>query len=430
MQTNGSATNRLRIAPAVSAGAAVGTSAVAKLRASAEPVLRWLPPSRSAIGRDCPTLTAPLRARLWKAGRVTTAISWDERCLGHENGSMLVHRPASEWLDVPHFERPERQARTIHVLERAGALTALQRLESRRASREELELVHEPAMIEALEDACAQRRFATVGPEARVGPDSWEPALLAAGNVLAVVDAVLEGVATNGFAIVRPPGHHATATEPMGFCLFNNVAIAARHAQRRAGVERVAIVDWDVHHGNGTETVFWSDPSVLFVSLHQDDLYPVGRGRVSDRGAGAGEGATVNLPLPAGSGDEGYGYAFERVVEPALREFAPDLVLISAGQDPAASDPLGRMSVTAEGFRALTGRALTLAEELCGGRLAVVLEGGYSLEQLPFCNLAIAERLAGLEPTFAADPLELDAPRGLRDFEREAVDAIAAAIAG
>jgi acetoin utilization deacetylase AcuC-like enzyme len=357
---------------------------------------------------------------------VSTVLAWDERCLGHENGSMLVRRPAPDWLEVPHFERPERLARTVHVLERAGVLDALVRLDSREASREELELVHEPAMIDGLRSACAEGRFATVGPEARVGPDSWESALLAAGNVVAVTDAVLDRAADNGFAIVRPPGHHATATEPMGFCLFNNVAIAARHAQRCDGVERVAIVDWDVHHGNGTETIFWSDPSVLFVSLHQDDLYPVGRGGAGDRGAGAGEGTTVNVPLPAGTGDEGYAYAFERVVAPAVRAFDPDLLLLSAGQDPAASDPLGRMSVTAEGFRELTGRALALADELCGGRLVVALEGGYSLEQLPFCNLAIAERLSGLDPAFTVDPLELDVPRGLRDFEREAVDAIAA----
>jgi acetoin utilization deacetylase AcuC-like enzyme len=357
---------------------------------------------------------------------VSTVLAWDQRCLAHDNGSMLVRRPASEWLDVPHFERPERQARTIAVLDRAGVLAKLDRLESRSTSRAELELVHEPAMIERIEKACAQRRFATVGPEARVGLDSWEPALLAAGNVLAVTDAVLDGGADNGFAIVRPPGHHATASEPMGFCLFNNVALAARHAQRRAGIDRVAIVDWDVHHGNGTETIFWSDPSVLYVSLHQDDLYPPGRGAAGDRGAGAGEGATVNVPLPAGTGDAGYGYAFERIVEPALRAFGPDLLLVSAGQDPAASDPLGRMSVTTEGFRDLTGRAMALAGELCGGRLVVALEGGYSLEQLPFCNLAIAERLAGLEPSFSEDPLELDIPRALRDHERDAIEAMAA----
>jgi acetoin utilization deacetylase AcuC-like enzyme len=360
---------------------------------------------------------------------VRTAIAWDEGCLVHDNGSMLVRRPASEWLEVPHFERPERQARTIAVLEQAGTLAKLDRLDSRPATREELELVHEPAMIERIERACGEERHATVGPEARVGPGSWGAALLAAGNVLAVTEAVLEGRAVNGFAVVRPPGHHATPSEPMGFCLFNNVAIAARHAQRRDGVERVAIVDWDVHHGNGTETVFWEDPTVLFVSMHQDDLYPPGRGAATDRGAGAGAGATVNLPLPAGTGDAGYAHAFERVVEPAIRGFRPDLLFVSAGQDPAASDPLGRMSVTAEGFRGLTGRAMALADELCGGRLVIALEGGYSLEQLPFCNLAIAERLAGLDATFDEDPLELDIPRGLRDFERDAVAAVAAAIA-
>ena len=359
---------------------------------------------------------------------MSTVFAWDERCLAHDNGSMLVRRPAAEWLDVPHFERPERLARTISVLEQAGVAGRMTRLDSRAATREELELVHEPAMIERIEAACGRGRLATVGPEARVGPDSWEPALLAAGNVLAVADAVLDGGADNGFAIVRPPGHHATSTEPMGFCLFNNVAIAARHSQRRDDVERVAVVDWDVHHGNGTESIFWTDPSVLFISLHQDDLYPPGRGAAGARGEGAGEGSSVNVPLPPGTGDAGYAFAFERVVEPAVRAFAPDVLFVSAGQDPAASDPLGRMSVTTEGFRELTGRAMALADELCGGRIVVALEGGYSLEQLPFCNLAIAERLGGLEPSFSEDPLELDIPRGLRNFERDAVEAAAQTI--
>ncbi len=359
---------------------------------------------------------------------VATAYAYDDRCLAHDNGSMILDERAASWLEVPHFERGERLSRTMSVLEQARVLERLHALEARSATREELELVHAAAMIEGIETACARGEHAWVGPEARVGPDSWEPALLAAGNVLAVSDAVLDGRADNGFALVRPPGHHATATEPIGFCLFNNVAIAARHAQLRDDIERVAILDWDVHHGNGTEAIFYEDPSVLFISLHQDDLYPVGAGGVDRQGAGEGVGATINIPLPAGTGDQGYGFAFERIVEPAVRGFDPDLLILSAGQDPAAADPLGRMSVTTEGFRLLTRRAMDLAAALCGGRLVVALEGGYSLEHLPFCNLAIAEELAGLDPSFTEDPLELDVPSGLRDFERRSVESVEAGL--
>ena len=288
---------------------------------------------------------------------VTTAYAYDARCLSHDNGSMLLDERAAAWLDVPHFERPERLERTLAVLGQAGALDRLVRLDSRRATRAELERVHTAAMIDRLEAACAVGEPAWVGPQARVGADSWEPALLAAGNALAVADAVCDGPAANGFALVRPPGHHSNADTAMGFCLFNNAAIAARDAQQRPGIERVAIVDWDVHHGNGTQDVFYDDPWVLFVSIHQDDLYPAGSGTLEQRGGFQAQGATVNVPLPAGCGDAAYLAAFERVVEPALERFGPDLLLISAGQDPAASDPLGRMSVTAGGFRALTERA-------------------------------------------------------------------------
>jgi acetoin utilization deacetylase AcuC-like enzyme len=260
-----------------------------------------------------------------------------------------------------------------------------------------------------MREACAKGEYLWVGPDARVGPDSWEPALLSAGGALAAVEWVAAGTGASAYVLTRPPGHHSSADEAMGFCLFNNVALAARRAQQ-LGLGRVAIVDWDVHHGNGTEDVFLADPSVLFVSLHQDGLYPLDRGRAEDRGTGEGLGATLNLPLPAGSGDGAYLRAIEDAVVPALRSFGPDLILISAGQDPAASDPLGRMSVTADGFRAMT-RALRLAaEELCDGRLIAVQEGGYSVDHMPFCVLATVEEIAGFEPVLDKDPLELDVP--------------------
>jgi acetoin utilization deacetylase AcuC-like enzyme len=209
----------------------------------------------------------------------------------------------------------------------------------------------------------------------------------------------------------------------MGYCLFNAVAVAARVAQRDHGLARVAVVDWDVHHGNGTQAIFESDPSALFVSLHQRNFYPPASGRLEEQGSGGGEGFTVNLPLPAGSGDEGYAHAFERVVEPVLRAFEPDLLIVSAGQDPSAGDPLGRMSVTAEGFRDMARRAVALAGECCGGRLLVFQEGGYSIDHVPFCNLAIVEALAGLEPAITGEAMGADVPAGLQPAEREAVAA-------
>ena len=195
------------------------------------------------------------------------------------------------------------------------------------------------------------------------------------------VTPIKSGRADNGLALVRPPGHHAEINRAMGFCLFNNVAVAAAHLRRQDGIERVAIVDWDVHHGNGTQDVFYSDPRVLFVSLHQHPLYP-GTGMVIETGAGEGDGYTVNVPLPAGKGDADYVRAFEQIVAPATREFDPDFVLVSAGFDTDGRDPLGGMNMTAAGFAALTRILMDVARDRCGGRLAAVLEGGYSLEAL------------------------------------------------
>ena len=356
-----------------------------------------------------------------ETARRRTGLVYDERCLAHRNPPAgLPFGTYPEWVTTDAFERPERMTLTRQVLEGSGALEQVTELAARPATEDELRLAHTEAHVARVLAACDAPEPVNLGHEAWTVPGSRAAALLAAGGLLAAVDAVLARTVENAFVVLRPPGHHAEPGAGMGFCLFNNTAVAARWAQRERGVERVAIVDWDVHHGNGTEEIFCADESVLSVSLHQAGLYPVHTG-----GLDAGGAANVNVPLPPGTGDDGYAHAFDAVVAPVVRAFGPDLVIVGAGQDASASDPLGRMSVTVPGFRALADRAVALATETCGGRLVVMLEGGYSLQHLPLANLAILEGLAGLEPTFAEDPVGCDVPLALRDEERAAVAAAA-----
>jgi acetoin utilization deacetylase AcuC-like enzyme len=348
-----------------------------------------------------------------------TGLVYDERCLGHvlpPGGVAFGSLP--EWATIEPFERPERLSLTRSVLAGSGALEWVIEIPARPASEDELRLAHSDEHVARVLEAAGRPEPVQLGVDAWAGPGTGDAMLLAAGGLLAAVAAVLDGVVDNAFALLRPPGHHAERAAAMGFCLFNNNAIAARWAQRERGLERVAIVDWDVHHGNGTEEIFLDDPSVLTISLHQDGLYPAHSGKLETDGK-----ANFNVPLPAGTGNDGYAHAFDRVVEPVVRDFGPDLLLIGAGQDPSATDPLGRMSVTVPGFRALADRAVALAQELCGGRLVAALEGGYSLLHLPLANLAILEGLAGVAPAFPSDPVGVDVPDELRAVEWAAVEA-------
>ncbi len=276
-----------------------------------------------------------------------------------------------------HPERPER----LDAIDRALEPLAGRVIDEvpRPATDAEICRVHSTehlALLCKLEGQAAQ-----IDPDTYSSPRSLEVARLAAGSITELALRVARGAAQRGFALIRPPGHHAEHARPMGFCLINNVAVAAQALRDEAGVERIAIVDWDVHHGNGTQHLFESEQDVLFLSLHQYPFYP-GSGALQEQGHAAGEGSTVNLPLPAGCGDAEYGAAFQHIVAPVLRKFRPQILLVSAGFDAHARDPLASMQVSARGFRAFAATLRALADEICEGRLVLALEGGYDLDAL------------------------------------------------
>jgi acetoin utilization deacetylase AcuC-like enzyme len=301
-----------------------------------------------------------------------------------------------------HPERPERLAAIQASLDAAGA--ALLRRAPREASLDELLAVHDRAHVERVRLAAASGE-GHLDPDTYVSSASYDVALLAAGGAADLAVRIARGQAARGFAAVRPPGHHAEGDRAMGFCLFNNAAIAARAVQREAGVERIALIDWDVHHGNGTQHTFETDPSVLYVSTHQFPYYP-GTGSAGEIGVGRGEGATLNVPMPAGCGDAEYVGIFQRVVAPAARAFRPDYWIISCGFDAHEDDPLAGMFVSRAGYAALAAIVRALADDLSGGRLLFVLEGGYSLRGLREGMDAVLEGLLAPSPTLPA-PVDL-----------------------
>jgi acetoin utilization deacetylase AcuC-like enzyme len=310
-----------------------------------------------------------------------TALSADPICRQHLTGR-------------PHPERPERFDVVIDALRRAGWFDRMLHLEPRPVTEEEILLCHTAQYLRvARHDVEAGYRYLSTG-DTDIDGRSWEAAVHAAGGALNAVDAVVDGRARNAFCVVRPPGHHATAGRGMGFCLLNNIALAARYAQRHHGLERVLIVDWDVHHGNGTQEIFYSDPSVFFFSTHQWPLYP-GTGRADETGEGAGQGTTMNFPFPAGSGREEILGALENSLMPAADRFRPDLVLISAGFDSRIDDLLGNFTLTDDDFIDLTHRVMEIADRRAGGRVVSMLEGGYNLPGLAAAAAAHVGALHG-----------------------------------
>jgi acetoin utilization deacetylase AcuC-like enzyme len=277
-----------------------------------------------------------------------------------------------------HPESIQRHVAVTKALVEAGHVESMLRIEPRAATRAELELCHTRRYIETAEDDVKAGLDDLSTGDTTLCPRSFEVASQAVGGVLNAVEAVFAGKAKNAFCAVRPPGHHARPAQGMGFCLFNNIAIAARHAQRNHGAGKVAIIDWDVHHGNGTQDIFYEDGSVLFVSTHQSPLYPF-TGHAEETGSGKGKGSTLNLPFPARTGIETIGAAFTDRILPALDRFKPEVIFISAGFDSRIDDPLGQFRLTDADFITLTRHLLEAAQTHCEGRLISVLEGGYNL---------------------------------------------------
>ena len=301
-------------------------------------------------------------------------------------------------LHIPgpgHPERPARYDAVLAALDAAGLTTRMPRIPPRAAAEDELAACHTRKYIDLVKHEAACRYEALSTGDTPLGNGSLDTALQAVGGVLNAVDAVVERRAQNAFCVVRPPGHHANASRGMGFCVFNNVALAARYAQKKHGVARILICDWDVHHGNGTQDIFYSDPSVFFFSTHQWPLYP-GTGRANESGEGDGYGTTMNFPFPAGSGRREILGAVEQSLMPAMKEFRPELVLISAGFDSRVGDLLGQFTLNDDDFADLTADLMQIADETAGGRIVSVLEGGYSLDGLATASAAHVHRLSAM----------------------------------
>jgi acetoin utilization deacetylase AcuC-like enzyme len=317
-----------------------------------------------------------------------------------------------------HPERPERLAAVLDGLRRSGLATLGQQLATRRAEDHEVGLVHTAGYWDDVRKA-VPGHAGYLDEDTFFSPGSWDAALSAVAAAVDLTRATLSGQFQRSFAVVRPPGHHAEPDRAMGFCLFNNVAIAAA-AARAAGAARVAIVDWDVHHGNGTQNAFYRDPHVLYISTHQWPLYP-GTGAADEIGAGEGVGANINLPLPPEAGDAEYAAAFDEIVVPALRAFKPDLLFVSAGFDAFVADPLAQMKVSAAGYRRMAACLRGVADEVCGGRLVAVLEGGYDLGGLDACAGELFTELAGERtsmPTPSATAIDATARQRLTQVKR------------
>jgi acetoin utilization deacetylase AcuC-like enzyme len=336
-----------------------------------------------------------------------TGFFHDERTLWHAGGMYALTVPVGGLVQPQAAgglaESPETKRRLVNLLAVTGLLAELDVRTAPEATEEGLRRIH-PAAYLAEFKRLSDAGGGELGRRTPFGRGGYEIAALSAGLAQAALASVLDGHCRNAYALSRPPGHHCLPDWPNGFCLLANIAIAIESAFAAGKASRIAVLDWDVHHGNGTEAIFHDRADVLTVSIHQDRNYPMDTGHFADRGRGAGEGFNLNIPLPPGTGHTGYMEAMERLALPAIRAFRPDAIVVACGFDASAVDPLGRMLLSADSFREMTRLTMALAQTVCGGRLVLVHEGGYSEVHVPFCGHAVLEELSGSRIT-APDPL-------------------------
>jgi acetoin utilization deacetylase AcuC-like enzyme len=340
-----------------------------------------------------------------------TGFVFDELYMWHDSGGGSFPIQPNEG-----FENPETKRRFHNLLAATRLLDHLHAIKPAPASESDIARFHTRDYIELIRQLSAQNG-GDAGELTPFGPGSFEIAMLSVGGVIAALEEVLKGATDNVYALIRPPGHHAEPNRGRGYCIFGNIAIAVMYVRAKLGVNRIAVVDWDVHHGNGTQLAFYENPDVLTISIHQDNLYPAQSGAMSDNGAGRGHGFNLNIPMPPGSGVGAYMAAFERVIVPALYSFKPELIVVASGLDANAYDPLGRMMLHSECYREMTRTMIDTASDLCGRRLVLAHEGGYSDLYVPLCGLAIVEELTGARTEISDPFLELVKSRAYQELQ-------------
>lgn len=334
---------------------------------------------------------------------MATGLVWDERYMWHQNDPTAAGVVTAGGFVEPGLqtENPDTKRRFKNLLDASGLTERLIQIPAKQATDEQILRVHSQSFLNKLNEQNATG--GNVGPLASFGPGGVDIVRLAAGGVVAAVEGVLAGRCDNAYALVRPCGHHATADSGMGFCILNNGAIAALHALEKHDVDRILFVDWDVHHGNGTQTAFWEDSRVLTISIHQENCFPPQSGHIEEIGAGPGEGYNINVPLPPGSGRGAYLSTMDRIVMPAVEAFRPQLIIVPCGFDAGGFDPLGRMMLYADVFREMTRKLMTAAAACGNPPIVMCHEGGYHGSSVAFMGLAVIEELSG-EKTGIDDP--------------------------